>query len=106
MAVRASTQLQAAPAKNMAKLKPEISDQIWNAMITMALKYQRKVGRFRNARYERKFVLLVVNICEMSSTLVELQAICPRPGRSRRLHEIERAVIGEFTKIHGKTYLD
>lgn len=105
MAVRPSAQLLVAAGKTP-KLNPEISDQIWHAMITMALKYQRKVGRFHNSRYERKFVLLVVNICELSATLVELQAIHPWPGGSRRLHEIEREVIAKFTQVHGKTYLD
>ena len=104
MAFRPSAQPQA--HRSHPKLNAELSDQVWNAMIVTALKYQRRVGRFHNQRYDRKFVYHVLIVHELSKTLVELHAIHPWPAGSRRLGGIERAVIAEFTKLHGKTHLD
>ncbi|ALO46179.1 hypothetical protein [Pseudohongiella spirulinae] len=90
----------------MPKLNREISDQVWNSMICMALKYQTKIGRFNNRRYERKFVYLVINLCQGASILVETGAIHSWAAGFRRLHAIQEEVISQFNRIYGKTHLD
>ncbi|MDO9478734.1 MAG: hypothetical protein Q7L07_18650 [Pseudohongiella sp.] len=90
----------------MIKINNEVSDQVWNAMIIMALKYQRRIGRYHNIRYDRKHVYLVLTICEIAHILVDQRAIHTWPAGSRRLGDIEKGVIREFTKLHGKTHLD
>jgi hypothetical protein len=90
----------------MTKLNNEASDQVWNTMIHMALKYQAKIGRFNNRRYERKFVYLVINLCQGATILVETGAIHAWPAGSRRLHAIQEEVISHYSKLHGKTHLD
>ena len=90
----------------MTKLNSELSDQVWNAMILMALKYQRRLGRYNNIRYDRKHLYLVLTIRETAAILVDQLAIHPWPAGSRRLGAIEEGAIKEFSKIHGKTHLD
>lgn len=90
----------------MPKLNNEISDQLWNAMIIMALKYQRKIGRFYNQRYDRKNLYHVLIVCELARTLVDQGCIHSWPAGFRRLSDIEKGVIKEFAKLHGKTHLD
>ncbi|MDO9519707.1 MAG: hypothetical protein Q7L19_05790 [Pseudohongiella sp.] len=90
----------------MTKLNSELSDQVWNAMIVMALKYQRRLGRYHNIRYDRKHLYLVLTIRESAGILVDQHAIHPWPAGSRRLSDIEKGVIKEFAKLHGKTHLD
>ena len=75
-------------------------------MIIMALKYQRRIGRYHNIRYDRKHLYLVITIRETADILVDQQAIHRWPAGSRRLGDIEKGVIKEFTKLHGKTHLD
>jgi hypothetical protein len=75
-------------------------------MIIMALKYQRRIGRYHNIRYDRKHLYLVLTIRETASILVDQQAIHGWSAGFRRLDDIEKGVIRQFTKIHGKTHLD
>lgn len=90
----------------MLKLNPELSDQVWNSMIIMALDYHRRIGSFHNERYDRKFVYIAINIHEMAKILVNNGVIHSWPAGFRRLITIRGECIDRFTSVHGKTYLD
>jgi hypothetical protein len=87
-------------------IDPETTDQTWNALIRLALKYQNRIGSYHNIRYDRKHLYIVVNLRQLASILVKAGVIHPWPAGFRRLGAIEEAVISQFTKLHGKTHLD
>lgn len=84
----------------------EFTDQTWDALIQMALKYQNRLGKFRNVRYDRHVVYAVKNIRELAGILVEKQIITSWQGGFRRLSTIEAGVVAGFKRIHEKFHTD
>lgn len=84
----------------------EVTDQTWNALIQMALKYQNRLGRFHNLRHDRHVVYSVKNIRELAGILVEKQIITSWPAGFRRLGTIEEGVVSGFKRIHDKFHTD
>jgi hypothetical protein len=84
----------------------EITDQTWHGLIKMAIKQQRRLGKFRSDRYDRSVVYSVRNIRELASMLVDAGIISAWPGGFRRLSSIEDGVVVGFRKIHKKCHND
>ncbi len=84
----------------------EVNDQVWNALILIALKYQRRLGKFHSVRYDRMIVYTVSNIRELAGILVEAGVILNWPGGFRRLASIEEGVTAGFKEIHRKFHTD
>ncbi|MAY56462.1 MAG: hypothetical protein CMQ46_05120 [Gammaproteobacteria bacterium] len=84
----------------------EITDHTWDGLIRIALKYQGRMGRYHNIRYDRKHLYIVLNVRQLASILVDKKIISSWPAGFTRLTTIEEAVIREFKKLHGKTHLD
>ncbi len=40
----------------------EMTDQTWNGLIKIAVKYQNRLGKFHNVRYDRLVVFTVKNM--------------------------------------------
>ncbi len=83
-----------------------MTDQTWNGLIKIAVKYQNRLGKFHNVRYDRLVVFTVKNICELASILVEEGMIEQWPGGHRRLRSIEDRVMADFKKLHKKYHID
>jgi len=84
----------------------QINDQTWYGLIQLAIKYQNRLGKFHNIRYDRMVVYTVKNLCELASILVEAGAIKSWSGGFRRLRSIEECVIADFKKIHNQFHTD
>lgn len=88
------------------KLNAELSDQVWNAMIIIALKYQRRIGRFHDQRSDRKCVLFVLIVIEVMVIFLDKGVIHPWQGGFRRLDRIQETATRDFRRLHGKCYFD
>lgn len=84
----------------------EITDQTWHGLIKLAIKQERRLGKFRSDRYDRSVVYSVRNIRELSMMLVDAGIISSWPGGYRRLTSIEDGVVEGFRKIHNKYHTD
>lgn len=83
-----------------------VNDHCWNALILIAIKYQNRLGKFRNIRYDRHVVYTVKNVSELASILVEEGAIISWSGGFRRLKTIEDRVVRDFRQLHDKYHTD
>ena len=84
----------------------EVNDLAWNALILIAIKHQKRLGRYHSIRYDRMVVYTVRNLCELAQILVDDGVIQSWSGGFRRLHSIESNVVEEFRKLHRKFHTD
>lgn len=83
-----------------------MTNPAWHGLIKIALKCQRRLGKFHNVRYDRMIVYTVSNVRELAAILVDAGTISSWPGGYRRLITIEKGVVVGFRKIHNKYHTD
>lgn len=105
MTVRSSGRSQSID-KATDKHQSELADQAWNALILVALKHQRKIGKYYSERYDRHCVYAVKNLRQLASILVNHGYLVSWPAGFRRLSTIEREVIAKFKETHDKYHTD
>lgn len=83
-----------------------VSDAIWSGLIQVSDNNCKKIGSFKNRRYERNFVYICRACTHLAMILVDRGVINRWQGGYRRLSAIEAAAVGKFRQIHGVFHTD
>lgn len=82
---------------------PEVTDNVWYALIDLALLHRSRIGSRHNITWERRSYFIVTMIPHLAGDLVQRGVIEQWPAGFRRLGTIEQGAAREF-RIHWKKH--
>lgn len=87
-------------------LPKQVSDDVWLTLIAVSLRHYRKIGKFKNRRYERNCVYICRACLHLAMQLTDRGLIERWQGGYRRLSAIERDAIARFRQVHKAYHTD